>query len=303
MESCLITSSQGFLGTQLYHGLKQRFQLSTLGLKAKNDFRVDLSQNIPVFPTPFDWVVHNAGKAHVVPKTSAEAASFYEVNVLGTIHLLKGLSSAPLLPKTFIFISSVSVYGLETGLGIAETLPLLGTSPYAKSKIEAENIITTWGKQNDVNVIILRLPLVVGTHPPGNLQSIANAIKKGIYIRIRNNHAQKSMVLGPDIAALIPTLEGKSGIYNLTDGIHPTFDQREDAIAKGLKQQIWFTLPISFFTVLARIGDLWHGFPLNTQRLHNITKSLTFDDHKARKMLSWQPEPALPVLASMQTWT
>lgn len=303
MESCLITGSQGFLGVQLYQGLKQRFQLSTLGLKAKNDFRVDLSKTIPVFPTPFDWVIHNAGKAHVVPKTSAEAASFYEVNVLGTIHLLKGLSSAPFLPKTFIFISSVSVYGLETGLEIAETHPLHGTSPYAKSKIEAENIITTWGKQNDVKVIILRLPLVVGPHPPGNLQSIANAIKKGIYIRIHNNHARKSMVLGTDIVALIPTLKGQSGIYNLTDGIHPTFDQIEDAIAKGLKQQIRFTLPISFFTVLARLGDLWRGFPLNTPRLHNITKSLTFDDYKARKMLSWQPKPALPVLASIQTWT
>ncbi|WP_304063952.1 NAD-dependent epimerase/dehydratase family protein [Pedobacter glucosidilyticus] len=39
--------------------------------------------------------------------------SFFDVNVLGIQNLLKGLEQAPSLPISFVFISSVAVYGLD----------------------------------------------------------------------------------------------------------------------------------------------------------------------------------------------
>jgi dTDP-4-dehydrorhamnose reductase len=42
------------------------------------------------------------------------------------------------LPKSFIFISTIAVYGCETGEEITKEHPLNGDSPYALSKIQAE---------------------------------------------------------------------------------------------------------------------------------------------------------------------
>ena len=145
-------------------------------------YQFDLSKNVPYFYDRFEIIIHCAGKAHLLPKTNQEIASFYSVNVLGTKNLLKGLTSK--LPKRFVFISSVSVYGLTQGENIPETHPLLAEDPYGKSKIEAEKIVENWCKENNVICTILRLPLLVGLNPPGNLGAMIRGIKKGYYFAI-----------------------------------------------------------------------------------------------------------------------
>lgn len=50
------------------------------------------------------------------------------------------------VPKALIFISTVAVYGCEFGEQITEEHTLNGTTPYAKSKIMAEEYLTNWCK-------------------------------------------------------------------------------------------------------------------------------------------------------------
>ena len=45
-------------------------------------------------------------------------------------------------PKALVFISTVAVYGCESGELITEEHPLEGETPYAKSKILAEEYLT-----------------------------------------------------------------------------------------------------------------------------------------------------------------
>ena len=80
---------------------------------------------------------------------------------------------------------------------------MLGGTPYADSKIQAEELLREWGKLNNVNMLILRLPLLVGENPPGNLGSMIRAIKKGYYFRIGDGSARRSMVLAEDIAEVV----------------------------------------------------------------------------------------------------
>ena len=53
-----------------------------------------------------------------------------------------------------------------------------------KSKIDAEAEVVSWCKKNDVEFLILRLPLISGPNPPGNLGALYKAIQKGYYFRI-----------------------------------------------------------------------------------------------------------------------
>jgi nucleoside-diphosphate-sugar epimerase len=295
-DSTLLTGATGFLGQMLHRALGP--DILTLGRASNNQLIVDLSTTIPDLP-PVDTVIHNAGKAHVVPQTPEEEQAFFDVNVQGTANLLQGLESHP--PKQLVFISSVAVYGLDMGEAIPETAPLHGQTPYARSKIQAEALVQDFCKAHDIGYLILRLPLVVGPNPPGNLGAMVQMIRKGRYIRIGGNKARKSMVLGTDVAHLVARLSGQpSGIYNLTDGIHPSFADLEEAIASVYGQKLRWSAPMPLLRLAALGGDvlgqLGISFPLNTDRLQKMTATLTFSDAKARHELGWHPRPVLTYL-------
>ncbi|HMQ48389.1 MAG TPA: NAD-dependent epimerase/dehydratase family protein [Saprospiraceae bacterium] len=290
MKTLLLTGANGFLGQEIQTCLKDEFQIITLGRSPESTVICDLAKQVPAIPLAIDIVVHCAGKAHIVPRSSSEKEDFFKVNTAGTQHLLKGLEQLPRLPEQIIFISTVAVYGLDSGELITEEAPLLGESPYAKSKIAAEKELLDWGHRHQVSVLILRPPLIVGKNAPGNLAALRNAIQKGYYVRIACNEARKSVVLASDIAQLIPKVRGKSGVYNLSDGVHPKFSAIEDQVAKELKKPIRWSIPLWVLKTAARLGGFLPGFPLNTARLDKMTNSLTFSDALARKELGWQPK-------------
>lgn len=286
----LLTGSSGFLSSFLIKGI---LNCNILKLsKTKSDYNIDLSKFTPVFNKNFDLVIHAAGKAHSIPKTQEEIVSFNNINVIGTQNLLNGLINN--LPKQFVFISSVSVYGLTSGESISETTPLLANDPYGKSKIIAESFVRTWCEEHNVTCTILRLPLVVGQNPPGNLGEMIQGIKKGYYFNIAGGNAKKSMVLASDISKFILKAAEIGGTYNLTDGIHPTFNELSKSIARNLGKSFVPNMPLFIANVLAKTGDiLGKTFPINSNKLSKITSTLTFDDSKARVAFGWNPTPVL----------
>lgn len=299
----MITGVSGFLGKNILPKLSRFDKVSTLS-RTTGDIIVDLSQEIPVFPIHYDFIIHAAGKAHSIPKTKTEEAAFYQVNHQGTLNLLKGLDRLDQPPKQFIFISTIAVYGRDDGENIDENHPLEGTSPYAKSKILAEQAVRQWCQEHSIHCIILRLPLIVGANPPGNLGKLIAAIQSGRYFKIKHNPARKSLVLARDVASLIPKLQGKSGIFNLTDGHHPYFNEIEDAIAEGLSTTIKIVVPLKVVSWLAKGGDIANQlslpFPLTSSRLLKMTQTLTFSDRKARTELAWAPNTAISFLRQNQ---
>jgi len=288
----IITGSTGFLGKSFFSVLGHQHELIGLSREDSSGIKADITQPIPPLPTS-DMVVHCAGMAHVVRNTTQENQEFFRVNLNGTQNLLSALEVS--LPNTLVFISSVAVYGLCEGNNIREDAPLAGQTPYALSKILAERACQNWALKHKVNLVILRLPLLTGINPPGNLNTLYNAIRRGIYFRIGSGNARKSMVGVNDIAKLIPSLLGKSGIYNLSDGVHSAVNEIENHIAFSLGKSVR-SIPPSLIYLAAKIGDRISTFPINTIRLKKLENSLTFDDTKARIDLGWLPSPALPFL-------
>jgi nucleoside-diphosphate-sugar epimerase len=289
--SVLLTGANGFLGRAIKEELLNKHTIFDLS-RSNGDYKVFLEKEIPVFKENFEIVIHAAGKAHCIPKSELEKKQFHDVNVKGTINLLKGLENH-VLPKEFIFISSVSVYGEETGSNINEDHSLNATDPYGLSKIEAEKIILEWCEKNNIVCTILRLPLLVGKNPPGNLGAMIKAIDKGYYFNIAGGKAKKSMVLAKDVASLISLVAPIGGIYNLTDGIHPSFFELSFVISK--KES--FSLPLGIAKFVGKLGDLiGDKAPITSLKVKKIISDLTFDDSKACKLLNWKPEPVLNYL-------
>lgn len=305
IRNILITGASGFLGTEICNNFKLKgYVILTLGRSIKNDIVCDLSKEVPLIPNIiFDIVLHCAGKAHTVPKNNQEANEFKKVNVKGTRNLLMGLDNLSKLPKSLVFISTVAVYGIVEGLLIKENNNSQATTTYGLSKKMAESYIFEWGKINNVKTCIIRAPLIVGKNSPGNLKFMLDSIKAGKYLNIGGGKAKRSMVLAEDLAGFIPVIAERGGVYNLTDGYHPSFFELSHLMAKHMGKIHIFNIPIITAKFLAIIGDLmeylikFHA-PFNSYKLKKMTSSLTFDDSKARD-LGWNPRS---VLANPDVW-
>lgn len=289
MERLLFTGGTGFLGKNVMPLLKEQYEVTTCGITSDDMIKANLAKEVPVLDKHYDVVLHACGKAHVVPKTEAEKQAFFDVNYQGTVNLCSALEKVG-VPKSLVFISTVAVYGCEYGDLITEEHPLNGDTPYAKSKIMAEEYLTEWCKKNDVVLGILRPSLLAGKNAPGNLGSMVNGVRKGFYMNIAGGKVVKSILMAEDIARIMPALIKKGGVYNVCDTRQPSFGELSVSVAKQLGKHKPISIPYWMAWCMAKVGDLLGSkAPINSYKLEKMTKSLTFSNEKARRELGWEP--------------
>ncbi|MCT2564643.1 NAD-dependent epimerase/dehydratase family protein [Chryseobacterium herbae] len=285
----LFTGANGFLGRNVIPLLKEKnLQIKTFGT-SNADYVFNIANTIVPFDEKFDIVFHAAGKAHSIPQNQEEEKLFYTVNFDGTKNLCNALEKN--LPDYFIFISTVAVYGRDFGENINENTALDGHTPYAKSKIMAEEFLTGWCKKNNVKLFILRPSLIAGPNPPGNLGDMINAVRNGKYFNIAGGTAQKSIFWVEDFAEITTRIIGRDGgVYNVCDNANPSFKEISDTISTILNKKSPASIPYFVAKSLARVGDLLgNKAPINSLRLRKITDSLTFSNEKIKRELDFNP--------------
>lgn len=294
MEKLLFTGGTGFLGRNIKPILDEMYEVTTIGIMDADMIKANFVSDVPILSERYDIVLHAAGKAHVYPKTEAERKAFYDVNLTGTIHLCEALEKVG-VPKALIFISTLSVYGGEVvgNMDTEDSKPLIGDTPYADSKIKAEEYLTNWCKKNNVILGILRPSLLAGKGAPGNLGAMIHGIKTGAYLSIAGGKAKKSVLMVDDIAHLVPLVAEKGGVYNVCDDHNPSFGELEATIAKQLDKRKPISIPYWFAKCLALVGDVFSFFPINSSRLEKIVTSDTWSNEKAKRELGWQPMDVL----------
>ena len=282
----LVTGGKGFLGGYVLQALPQA---ESLGRSELNDIRHDISKSVSSELKDYNVVIHCAGKAHSIPKSEQEEREFFTVNEQGTKNLLSSLSAHNM--QMFVLISTVAVYGLDIGEEITEENPILANSPYAKSKRAAELLVQEWCKSNNVDYVVLRLPLVYGLDAPGNLESMRKAMQKGYYFRIGKGQAHKSIISANAVADFISfwiQLDNKySGIYNLTSSTQPTVAAIEDQVAEDYQLKKPRSIPAGLIKMLAKVGDMLRFLPINSAKYNKLISDLTFSSSKLRSTFSW----------------
>ena len=118
----------------------------------------DLSERL--VPAPVDVNVHIAAKAGVRPSI-ADPVGYHRVNVTGTIKL-REFARHQKVPH-FVLASSSSVYGMDPQVPWKEKeLGLKSISPYAATKIAAEQFAQVYAHLHGLKVTVLRFFTVYG---------------------------------------------------------------------------------------------------------------------------------------------
>jgi UDP-glucuronate 4-epimerase len=141
--------------------LKRRNVAGNAGRPEYRLFEIDIrdSAALDISLGHYDSVIHLAGKAG--PRQSiSEPELFEDVNVNGTRSILEFCAQRSI--RHVIFASSSSVYGLNDAFPWKETAAPAPISPYAETKVRAENVGRQFAEDNGSSFTALRFFTVFG---------------------------------------------------------------------------------------------------------------------------------------------
>lgn len=238
-----------------------------------------------------DAVIHLAGKAHDLKKTSGPEV-YFKVNTGLTQKMYDWFlkSSA----GKFIFFSSVKAAAdFVPGDILTEDIVPNPVGPYGESKIKAEEYILSHPAA-DKQVYILRPCMIHGPGNKGNLNLLYGVVKKGVPWPLGAFENHRCFTSIDNLCFVIKGLlvkEVESGIYNMCDDEALSTNGLITVICKALgkKARIWY-LPKGLMNGMAKVGDGLH-LPLNSERLTKLTEDYVVSNAKIKKALGIDKMP------------
>jgi GDP-4-dehydro-6-deoxy-D-mannose reductase len=149
----LLTGSSGFVGS----AVQRELACIPLALGAEAvDLRDVEKVEVAIRNICPEAVIHLAAQSFV-PQSFQDPLETFQINFLGTFHLLQALKKCEFHGK-FLFVGSADVYGAVCPelLPIKEDVPLRPRSPYGVSKTAAEALCIQWSQTEGMEVIVAR---------------------------------------------------------------------------------------------------------------------------------------------------
>lgn len=293
MPRCLVSGANGFIGTALVAGLRQR-GVPVTGVVRSAVCADGFVQADAVGPN-MDWsevlrdhdvVVHTAGRAHVIADhAEGQLAEYRRVNTEGTLELARQAAVAGV--QRFIFISSIGVNGNSTIRPFRADDRVNPAEPYAQSKWEAELGLMQVATETNMEVVIIRPPLVYGPGAPGNFRNLVRWVEKGIPLPLGAIHNKRSLVGIDNLVDLIIRCvdcpAAANQVFLAGDG--------EDVSTTELLRGVGLAMgkPARLIRVPARILQVGASLLGKRAIVQRLLGSLQIDIGKTCKRLGWSP--------------
>jgi nucleoside-diphosphate-sugar epimerase len=300
MSKILITGVNGFVGQAVCKRLRQDGVHVLAGTTRQLNSDAG-PERVPLYHVPevgpeTDWtqavsgaeiVIHLAARVHIMKERSSNPfAAFRRVNSEGTKSLATQAAAAGV--KRFVFISTAKVTG-ETSpdAGFTERDPARPEDHYSASKWEAEQTLADIANTTEMEIVILRPPLVYGPGVKGNFNALFRAVHAGIILPFGAVQNKRSLLFVGNLADAIASVTTHPNAGNQTFFVSdaetistPELIQKMSA-SLGKKARV-----IKFPLTLVKIGGLLIG---KSGAIRRLIRSLTLDINHIRTHLGWQP--------------
>lgn len=256
MKSILITGKNSYIGSRFEEWLAKypdKYKVDAISLRDESWKEKDFSE--------YDVVYHVAGIAHR-KETKENRELYYAVNRDLAYEVAKKSKQDGI--KQFIFLSTMSVYGLESGV-IDEYTPLKPKSNYGKSKLQAEELIKPL-EDDSFKIAILRPPMVYGKGCKGNYPRLAKLAKiTPIFPDIDN---KRSMIYIDNLSEFVRLLidNSSNGLFLPQNKEYVKTSEMVKLIAEAHGKEI---IMIKLFNPLLRI--------LNVSIVNKVFGDLTYN--------------------------
>lgn len=294
----LLTGATGFLGNRLKIALSLRSDLDvTAVVRRPVENSGSNTVMVPTIDASVDWssvltnqqiIIHTAARSHIMKEQAADPiAEYRRINVEGTLKLAHQAVDAGV--KRFIFISSIKVNGEQTSLGqsfTANDVPA-PIDAYGMSKWEAEQGLQQLASETELEVVVIRPPLIYGPNVKGNFASIIKLVSRGLPLPLGAIHNQRSFVAVDNLIDLIVRCidhpNAANQVFLASDGQDLSTTELLCGVARSMGN------PVSLIPIpasLLMLGGTLLGKRSVAQRLLG---SLQVDASKAQKVLGWKP--------------
>lgn len=300
MESILITGASGFIGSFIVEeALERKFgvwagvrssssreylrnrkiHFLELDFAHPNELRAQLSGHKGTY-NKFDYIIHCAGVTKCVNKNE-----FDHVNYLQTKYFVDTLRELNMIPKQFIFISTLSVFGPvqeKTYAPISESDTPQPNTAYGLSKLKTELYLQS----------IPGFPYVIyrptGVYGPREKDYflMAKSIKQHTDFAVGFRRQDLTFVYVKDIVqAVFLGMEKQVSrrAYFLADGKVYNSRTFSDLIRKELGNPfvIRFRCPLIVLKVVSLLAEFW-------AKRRGTTSTLNSDKYRIMKQRNWQ---------------
>ncbi len=256
-----------------------------------------------------DAVVHLAG-LKAVGESCEHPLRYYDVNVVGSLHLLQAMKAANV--RKLVFSSSATVYGDPKFLPYTEAHPTHPTSPYGQTKRQIEVMLQDLSdSQAGWHFSVLRYFNPVGAHPSGQLGEDPRGIPNNLMPYLAQVAVGKRASLtihGDDYDTADGTgVRDYLHVCDLADGHWAALQHLIDRASPEFSRCDYFNLGSG---VGHSVKDMLHAFeracgkPLPVRvgpRRPGDLPAFWADANHARNELQWQPVRDLDNMCS-STW-
>lgn len=291
----LITGANGFIGQHLCEylsnqGIKVRGTVRDINSVKNNKIELHATADIngdtnwTSLLEGVDIVYHLAGTVHRPSITDPQV--YRESIELATEKLAKQAEQAGV--KRFIYFSSLHVYGIDADHNIiTESTPKNPRTPYGRAKLAAENKLQDIASLKNMDVIIIRPPLVYGRGVKGNFSQLIRLVRH-LPILPFGCAKQKRSFIGVDNLINFAHIcsyhsNAINKIFNISDDNDLNTKELSIKLAKLLNvNQLMLPIPRNIMKLALKL--------LGKQELYNkLFESVRLDISSAKNMLNWTP--------------
>lgn len=300
MQRILVTGASGFVGSWLCrHLVSHGFAVSGLvrtrsrcpdGVEpiVVKDIAELNAEDWAHLVAGVDVVVHCAAIAHELSLPVNEARrEYHRVNIGATLALADAAARGGV--SRFLFLSTVKVMGERTlpGKPFSYTSPVAPRNLYAESKSLAEEGLGAISSRSQMDLVIVRPPLVYGPGAAGNIALLMKCLQRGLPLPLASVKNARSMVSVENLVDLIRTCivfpAPIAEVLLVSDG--------EDVSTPGLVERLAWSMDVKprLFRVPVVLLELGARFVGRTGVVSRLSENLEVDISRTRRLLGWNP--------------